>query len=344
MGNGIKVCILDTGIDLNHADFAGRTMVTASFIPGETVQDGHSHGTHTAGTACGPLKPAGAVPRYGIAYGASLYIGKSLPNSGRGTDGTVLAGMNWAIANKCEVVSMSIGARETAQTLYTKAGQKALDNGLLFIAASGNDSARPGTIATTGAPGNSPTIMAVGGVDSNLDMYVKSNGGKVEIAGPGVGVLSSIPGSLYGNKTGTSMATPHVSGIAALWAETDSTLRGQASMGQTGGDGEGGSVSRHRRGHGRSAGSDHARGIDTVNRGGTEQEWIVTIDANTTLEAVEKELKRVGFAIVRVFDQLGGLEVRGPEKLVDKAKSLPGVTDIAKSGIVDIGPPGALDS
>ena len=228
MGNGIKVCILDTGIDLNHADFAGRTMVTASFIPGETVQDGHSHGTHTAGTACGPLKPAGAVPRYGIAYGASLYIGKSLPNSGRGTDGTVLAGMNWAIANKCEVVSMSIGARETAQTLYTKAGQKALDNGLLFIAASGNDSARPGTIATTGAPGNSPTIMAVGGVDSNLDMYVKSNGGKVEIAGPGVGVLSSIPGSLYGNKTGTSMATPHVSGIAALWAETDSTLRGQA--------------------------------------------------------------------------------------------------------------------
>lgn len=81
-----------------------------------------------------------------------------------------------------------------------------------------------------------------------------------------------------------------------------------------------------------------------MNRGGTEQEWIVTIDANTTLEAVEKELKRVGFAIVRVFDQLGGLEVRGPEKLVDKAKSLPGVTDIAKSGIVDIGPPGALDS
>ncbi len=228
MGNDIKVCIIDTGIDLNHADFAGRVIVKASFIPGETVQDGHSHGTHTAGTACGPLKPAGAVPRYGIAYGASLYIAKSLANSGKGADGTVLAGMNWAIANKCDVVSMSLSSRGGPSALYTKAGQKALDKGILFIAASGNDSARPGTIASTGSPANSPTIMAVGGIDSKLDMYVKSNGGKVEIAGPGVGVLSSVPGSLYGNKTGTSMATPHVSGIAALWAETDSSLRGQA--------------------------------------------------------------------------------------------------------------------
>ena len=77
--------------------------------------------------------------------------------------------------------------------------------------------------------------------------------------------------------------------------------------------------------------------------GQSEQHWIVTIDADAAMETVEKELKRLGFAIVRVFDQLGGLEVRGPEKLVDKAKSLPGVTDIAKSGVVDIGPPGATD-
>ena len=81
-----------------------------------------------------------------------------------------------------------------------------------------------------------------------------------------------------------------------------------------------------------------------MSHAGAEQDWIVTIDADASLKAVEKELKLLGFVIVRLFDQLGGLEVRGSEKLVDKAKSLPGVTDIAKSGIVDIGPPDALNS
>ncbi len=229
MGNGIKLCVLDTGIDLNHPDFAGRAIVSKSFITGQAVQDGHGHGTHTAGTACGPLKPTGSAPRYGIAYGSSMYIGKVLSDAGRGADGIILAGMNWAVANGCEVVSMSLSSRATAQPIYTKAGQNALAKGTLIIAAAGNDSSRPGTIATTGAPANSPSIMAVAGVDSNLDMYVRSNGGKIEITGPAVNVLSSVPGStLYGNKTGTSMATPHVSGIAALWAETDASLRGQA--------------------------------------------------------------------------------------------------------------------
>jgi subtilisin family serine protease len=228
MGNGIKICMLDTGIDLTHPDFAGRSITTASFV-GQPVQDGHGHGTHTAGTASGPLKPAGAVPRYSIAYGASLYVGKVLANSGMGTDGSLLAGMYWAIANKCEIVSISIQRKGDPSFLFTIAGQAALDRGLLFIAAAGNYSARPGTITPTYAPANSPTIMAVAGVDSSLNMYVKSNGGKIEIAGPGVDVLSSVPGpTQYATYTGTSMATPHVSGIAALWAETDSTLRGQA--------------------------------------------------------------------------------------------------------------------
>jgi subtilisin family serine protease len=232
MGNGIKVCILDTGIDLNHPDFAGRTIATNSFV-GQPVQDGHGHGTHTAGTACGPLKPTGSAPRYGIAYGSSIYIGKVLGNNGRGADGQIVAGMNWAIANGCEVISMSLGKQASEQFFYTLFGQIALARGCLIVAATGNDSARPGTIANTGAPANSPSIMAVGGMDSSLNMYVRSNGGKVEIAGPGVAVLSSVPGSaLYGTKTGTSMATPHVAGIAALWAETDKNLRGQALWNQ----------------------------------------------------------------------------------------------------------------
>ncbi len=227
-GTGIKLCVLDTGIDLNHPDFSGRTIVSASFVPGQTVQDGHSHGTHTAGTAAGPQTPASG-PRYGIAYNASLYIGKVLSDGGVGVGLSVIYGMKWALANNCDVISMSLSAPVGVQTTYTQLGQKALNQNSLIIAAAGNDSSRPGTVANTGAPANSPTIMAVAGVDSSSNMYVRSNGGKVEIAGPGVDVLSSVPmPTQYANKTGTSMATPHVSGIAALWAQSDNSLRGQA--------------------------------------------------------------------------------------------------------------------
>jgi subtilisin len=227
-GTGIKLCVLDTGIDLNHPDFSGRTIVSASFIPGQAVQDGHSHGTHTAGTAAGPQAPASG-PRYGVAYNSTLYIGKVLSDGGTGVGGSVIAGMNWALANSCDVISMSLSAPVGVQKSYTQLGQKALDQNSLIIAAAGNDSSRPGTIANTGAPANSPTIVAVAGVDSSCNMYVRSNGGKVEIAGPGVDVLSSVPmPTQYANKTGTSMATPHVAGIAALWAQSNNSYRGQA--------------------------------------------------------------------------------------------------------------------
>src|SRR6202030_330302 len=97
--------------DLNHADFAGRTVVSQSFVPGQAVQDGHSHGTHCIGTACGPKKPAGNVRRYGIAYGAIILVGKVLNNSGSGTQGGILNGINWAIHNSAVVISMSLGSQ-----------------------------------------------------------------------------------------------------------------------------------------------------------------------------------------------------------------------------------------
>lgn len=227
-GDGIKVCVLDTGIDLSHPDFAGRSITTATFV-GQPIQDGHSHGTHTAGTACGPQTPGSNMPRYGVAYNAQIFVGKVLSNSGKGTTATTLAGINWAIANGCQIVSMSLSAPVGEQASYTQAGTKALAAGTLLIAAAGNDSKRPATIAQTGAPANSPTIMSVAALDQSLNIAPFSNGGKIDIAGPGVDVLSSVPSpTLYGKKSGTSMATPHVSGIAALWAESDSSYRGQA--------------------------------------------------------------------------------------------------------------------
>lgn len=220
-GAGIKVAVLDTGMDLRHPDFAGRVIVSKSFV-GQPVQDLHGHGTHCIGTACGPKSPPGNTPRYGIAYGSQIYVGKVLSNSGSSVGGSVLAGMNWAIANKCQVISMSLGAQTGPQNYYTQAGQAALSRGLLIVAAAGNSHGQP-----TMAPANSPTIMAVASLDRNLAPSNFSNKGKIEIAAPGRDIFSSLPmPRRYGTMSGTSMATPHVAGCAALWAQTSSSLRG----------------------------------------------------------------------------------------------------------------------
>jgi len=221
-GAGIKVAVLDTGMDLGHPDFVGRSITSATFV-GQPVQDLHNHGTHCIGTSCGPQAPSGSTPRYGIAFRAAIFAGKVLSNSGSSVSGSVLAGMNWAIANRCEVISMSLGSQSSAQPYYTAAGQAALNAGLLIIAAAGNAASQ------TGAPANSPTIMSVAALNTNLTPAVFSNFGKIEISGPGVNIFSSFPRpARYGYMSGTSQATPHVSGCAALWAETSSSLRGIA--------------------------------------------------------------------------------------------------------------------
>lgn len=219
-GAGIKVAVLDTGMDLGHPDFIGRPITSQTFV-GQPVQDLHSHGTHCIGTACGPKAPVGTTPRYGIGYQASIFVGKVLSNSGSSVGGSVLAGMNWAIANRCQVISMSLGSQSGVSAAYTAAGQSALNNGCLMIAAAGNAG------SGTGSPANSPTIMSVASLDSNLQPSTFSNFGKVEIAAPGRDVFSSVPRpTRYGVKSGTSMATPHVAGVAALWAQTSPSLRG----------------------------------------------------------------------------------------------------------------------
>ena len=227
-GTGIKVAVLDTGFDLGHPEFAGRPIVSNTFV-GQPVQDLNGHGTHTAGTACGPQSPAGPIQRYGIAFRGRMFIGKVLTNSGSGTQAGVLAGMNWAIANRCEVISMSLGAAIPPQPSYTAAGAAALGAGCLIVAAAGNSSSRPGIIKPAGAPANSPTIVSVAALDSSLRVASFSDGGKVDIAGPGVNVFSSWPRpQLHNTISGTSMATPHVAGCAALWAQSNASLRGLA--------------------------------------------------------------------------------------------------------------------
>jgi subtilisin family serine protease len=226
-GKDIRVAVLDTGFDLAHPDFAGRNVTAQSFVAGEAVQDGHGHGTHCIGTSCGPRTPS-TGPRYGVAYEAEIFAGKVLSNAGSGSDAQILAGINWAVTNRCPVLSMSLGADvQMAHPPYSAAGARALEKGCLIIAAAGNNAdRRAGNVGFVGAPANSPEIMAVGALDQQLGMAffsarsLPARGGQVDIAGPGFQVLSSWPlPTRYRTISGTSMATPHVAGVAALWAE-----------------------------------------------------------------------------------------------------------------------------
>lgn len=228
-GAGIRVAVLDTGLDLEHPDFANRSIQSKSFIAGETAQDGNGHGTHCIGTACGWQGPTS--PRYGIAYECEIYAGKVLSDAGAGADGGILAGINWAIANGCSVISLSLGARvqpgQSFSRVYEQVGKRSLRRGTLIIAAAGNDSWRDNNIIQpVSHPANCPAIMAIGALNENLQVAQFSNGGlnprggQIDLVAPGVDVLSTWPmPTRYYSISGTSMATPHVSGIAALYAQ-----------------------------------------------------------------------------------------------------------------------------
>ncbi len=259
-GRDVRVAVLDTGIDLTHPDFVGRVSASKSFLEGvATAQDGHGHGTHCAGTVCGPDKPS-KLPRYGVAPNVELFVGKVLRDGGSGPEAAILSGINWALTQGCRIISMSlgspVGAGDPPDDDYEEVGRAALEQNCLIIAAAGNESSRPGTIRPVGVPANSTNIMAVGALQfvtsQQFRVAVFSNGGinpgggKVDIAAPGVAVRSSWSatafgptplapsrpptGTRYHTISGTSMATPHVAGVAALLMEKDQSATADQIM------------------------------------------------------------------------------------------------------------------
>jgi subtilisin family serine protease len=246
-GKDVRVAVLDTGVKSDHPDLVGRIAETAPFVPGAlTAADDNGHGTFCAGIVAGAAAPQ-VPPRYGVAPGVRLYVGKVLDAHGDGRESDILAGIEWALSKECRVISISAGTPPAPQpdAQYEELGRRARALGCLIVAAVGNDSQRPEHVKPVNTPANVSTVVAVGSVTDRLDVAYDSNGGvlppaSVDLVGPGVSVRSAWPRAPgYFVASGTSAATPFVAGVAALLLERDpaqspaalqESLLGAASM------------------------------------------------------------------------------------------------------------------
>lgn len=235
-GRDVKVCIVDTGLQLKHPDFKNRRdVVKQGFTISGVVNDSNGHGTHCAGIICGPSTPAAGMPRYGIAPDVKLFVANIFGGALETSAALLFQAVEWAVAQGCDIVSLSLqrpvddrGEPNFKHDLdkLEDLARRALDAGTMIVACTGNSSNRGGGVITEAAyPARCPSVLAVGGVDRCLNVMNRSNSG-AEIFGPGEDVLSawiSQPGTR--RLTGTSMAAAYVSGIAALQCEATG-LRG----------------------------------------------------------------------------------------------------------------------
>ena len=228
-GTGSTVAVLDTGVDTSHPDLVGQVSTTQSFVPGESTDDYNGHGTHVASTIAGTGAASGGTEK-GVAPGADLVIGKVLGNDGFGQESWIIDGMEWA-ATHADVVSMSLGSNEPSDG--TSPMDQSVDTlsdatGALFVIASGNN----GMVGGVSAPGAADAALTVGAVDGQDQLAYFSNMGprfgdsalKPDIVAPGVDISAArshfVDGTGdYQTMSGTSMATPHVAGAAAILAE-----------------------------------------------------------------------------------------------------------------------------
>ncbi|MCD9619257.1 S8 family peptidase [Chryseobacterium gleum] len=235
-GKGIDICILDTGLETSHPDFSSEEIEGKSFIDGEDWnRDPNGHGTHCAGIAAGNVR-SDTGKRYGVAKDSNLKIAKVLADNGRGTTSSVIDAIDWAITKKFRILSLSLACPvkldDQPSVLFETIGERALENNCLIIAAAGNDSNRPQIPQPVSMPANSKSIMAVGAIDSQMKIARFSNaglspstGGSINVCAPGVDIVSAYPknaknkNNFYYTMSGTSMAAPHVSGLAALYME-----------------------------------------------------------------------------------------------------------------------------
>lgn len=217
-GTGIRVAVLDTGIDENHEDLPALSGGVNTVDDTYYGSDGSGHGTHVAGTVAALDNDLGVV---GVAPDIDLYAVKVLGDDGRGTDATVAAGIEWVVdQGNINVINMSLGGGHSLT--IQRAVEDAYEAGVLLVASAGNSGPRPNTV---NYPAAYPEVIAVSATDEN-DSFpsFSSRGSEVELSAPGVSILSTLPSNRYGKYSGTSMASPHVAGVAALVWSIDPNL------------------------------------------------------------------------------------------------------------------------
>lgn len=213
-GKGVIVAVLDTGCDPDHRDLKDRIVGGKDFTSSRIGwKDFNRHGTHCAGTVGASGNGWGLK---GVAPEYSLLVGKVLSDQGSGSVDGIARAIDWATINKADVISMSLGG-PGSDGWIPPALERAEAAGVIVVAAAGNEG--PGQ-NTCGFPGQYKQTIAVAAVDSqDRTAAFSSRCPAVFTAAPGVQIQSTLPGGLFGVMSGTSMATPHVAGLAALWVQ-----------------------------------------------------------------------------------------------------------------------------
>ncbi|GLF99330.1 S8 family peptidase [Streptomyces yaizuensis] len=231
-GTGVKIAVLDTGIDTSHPDLAGRVVAERNFSSAPGTGDRRGHGTHVASAAAGTGAASGGTHQ-GVAPGATLLNGKVLNDHGSGSTSGILAGIDWAVAQGADVINMSLGGDDSPgiDPMEALVNKYTAEKGILFAIAAGNSGSGPSTVDSPGSAAGALTVGAVDDDNAIADFSSRGprfdgGGVKPDVTAPGVAVTAAAatgtgsatgnPPPGYTNKDGTSMAAPHAAGAAAI--------------------------------------------------------------------------------------------------------------------------------
>lgn len=308
-GKGVKIAVLDTGVDADHPDLKTQVIESKNFSTATDANDHFGHGTHVASIAAGTgAKSHGKYK--GVAPDAKILNGKVLDDNGSGDDSGILAGMEWAAGQGADIVNLSLGGQDTPgiDPLEAEVNKLSAEKGILFAIAAGNDGPQ-----SIGSPGSADAAITVGAVDGNDKLADFSSTGprvgdgaiKPDVTAPGVDITAAAaPGSVidkevgenppgYLTISGTSMATPHVAGAAAILKQEHPSWGYAELKGALTGSAKGGNYTPFEQGSGRIAVDKAIKQnviADPVSESFGIQQWPHTDDTPVTKQVTYRNL------------------------------------------------------